>query len=70
MGGHASIHLKLDTGMHRLGFEEADIAEVIDLLKSNQNIKVASIFSHLAGADESAHDNFSQDQFNRFIDMG
>jgi Alr-MurF fusion protein len=62
-----SIHLKLDTGMHRLGFEEADIAEVIAILKSNQNIKVASIFSHLAGADESAHDNFSHDQFNAFL---
>ena len=46
---------------------KTDIAGVIDFLKSNQNIKVASIFSHLAGADESAHDNFSQDQYNRFL---
>jgi alanine racemase len=53
--------------MHRLGFEEADVAEVMDTLKSNKNIKVASIFSHLAGADESAHDDFSHDQFNRFL---
>jgi alanine racemase len=66
-GRPCSIHLKLDTGMHRLGFEEADVAEVIDTLKSNKNIKVASIFSHLAGADESAHDDFSHDQFNRFL---
>ncbi|HMG94554.1 MAG TPA: bifunctional UDP-N-acetylmuramoyl-tripeptide:D-alanyl-D-alanine ligase/alanine racemase [Chryseolinea sp.] len=65
-GRPCKIHLKLDTGMHRLGFEEADIPEVIALLKSNQSIKVASIFSHLAGADESTHDDFSQDQFNRF----
>jgi Alr-MurF fusion protein len=65
-GRPCKIHLKLDTGMHRLGFEEAEISEVIDLLKSNANITVASIFSHLAGADESTHDNFSQDQFSRF----
>jgi alanine racemase len=52
--------------MHRLGFEESEISDVIDVLKSNANIKVASIFSHLAGADESAHDDFSQDQFKRF----
>jgi alanine racemase len=65
-GRACKIHVKLDTGMHRLGFEEADIPKVIDLLKSNQNIKVASIFSHLAGADESTHDNFSQEQFSKF----
>jgi alanine racemase len=65
-GRPCKIHLKLDTGMHRLGFEEDDLDEVIEILKANPEIRVASIFSHLAGADESAHDNFSKDQFNRF----
>ena len=61
------IHLKLDTGMHRLGFEETNLPVVISLLKSNTNIRVASIFSHLAGADESLHDSFSRDQVTRFL---
>jgi alanine racemase len=65
-GRPCKIHIKLDTGMHRLGFEEADIREVVALLGSNQHIRVASIFSHLAGADESTHDDFSQNQFDKF----
>ncbi len=55
-----SVHLKLDTGMHRLGFDEADLDELISILKNNNNIQVASIFSHLAGADEEQHDDFSK----------
>ncbi|MEO7992126.1 MAG: bifunctional UDP-N-acetylmuramoyl-tripeptide:D-alanyl-D-alanine ligase/alanine racemase [Chryseolinea sp.] len=60
------VHLKLDTGMHRLGFEEGDVDQLIELLKVNTHLHVASIFSHLAGADESEHDTFSKDQANRF----
>lgn len=66
-GSPCRIHLKLDTGMHRLGFEERDISELIRVLVLNQNIQVASIFSHLAGADESRHDTFSREQSERFI---
>ena len=65
-GKQCFVHLKLDTGMHRLGFEERDLDELIEMLKSNPNIQIASIFSHLAGADESEHDTYSQDQANRF----
>ena len=65
-GNSCRIHLKLDTGMHRLGFEAQNLDEVISLLKANTNIQVASIFSHLAGADEAGHDGFSQEQFKRF----
>ena len=61
-----AIHLKLDTGMHRLGFEKNDLPEVIKLLKANPNIHVASIFSHLAGADEATHDSFSTQQADQF----
>lgn len=61
-GRVCTIHLKLDTGMHRLGFEQRDINEVVQLLKQNPNIRVASIFSHLAGADERSHDEFSNSQ--------
>jgi alanine racemase len=65
-GKTCHIHIKLDTGMHRLGFEERDLGELINILTSNPNIKVASIFSHLAGADELQHDTFSTTQAEKF----
>ena len=62
-----SIHLKLDTGMHRLGFEKKDIPELISILKSNKNIlKIKSIFSHLAGSENPEHDKFTKKQFSIF----
>lgn len=64
-----SIHLKLDTGMHRLGFIEEDISALIGSLQQNRNVKVASIFSHLAGADEAVNDDFSREQAGRFMVM-
>lgn len=63
------IHLKLDTGMHRLGFEAQDIEQLIELLKQNPTIKIASIFSHLVGADESEHNTFSKTQIELFEQM-
>lgn len=66
-GKPCNVHLKLDTGMHRLGFEEQDLGDLMDLLELNSNIRVASIFSHLAGADESDHDRFSEEQSARFL---
>jgi alanine racemase len=61
------VHLKLDTGMHRLGFDESDLDEAIALLRVNPNVEVVSIFSHLAGSDDAAHDAFSRGQYDRFI---
>jgi alanine racemase len=63
------IHLKLDTGMHRLGFEEEEMDELVKLLNVNPNIKVNSIYSHLAGSDESTHDEFSAQQVGQFNRM-
>jgi alanine racemase len=60
------VHVKIDTGMKRLGFSEEDIPVLLTLLKENPNIRVASIFSHLAGADEEGHDPFSQQQYDTF----
>src|SRR5688500_11070385 len=60
------IHIKLDSGLHRLRFEERDVDELIATLKQNKKIKVASIFSHLAGADEAEHDAFSEEQVKSF----
>lgn len=66
-GRAGKIHLKVDTGMHRLGFEEGDLQEVIGILKGNPNLEVVSVFSHLAGSDDPALDSFSEEQANRFI---
>ncbi|MBL6446215.1 bifunctional UDP-N-acetylmuramoyl-tripeptide:D-alanyl-D-alanine ligase/alanine racemase [Fulvivirga sp. 29W222] len=60
------VHIKLDTGMRRLGFEEGDIDSLVDLLEKHRNIEVKSIFSHLAGADEAEHNQFSQEQAAKF----
>jgi alanine racemase len=60
------IHLKIDTGMHRLGFMPNDIAELCKKLKSLTNIKVESIFSHLVATDDNKHDQFTHEQVKRF----
>jgi Alr-MurF fusion protein len=65
-GRSAKIHFKLETGMHRLGFDETELKEAIELLKLYPNISIASVFSHVAGADESAHDNFTREQSTLF----
>lgn len=59
-------HLKIDTGMRRLGFEAQDVPELLSLLKSAPGLEVASIFTHLAGADESLHNEFSIKQLDVF----
>ncbi len=63
------VHLKLDTGMHRLGFEEHDLAELMVRLKNNRNIRIQSVFSHLAGSDEPEHDGFTKLQLEKFTRM-
>lgn len=68
-GQPMTIHLKFDTGMHRLGFEEEETDELIAILKENPGIHVASVFTHLAGADEKTHDEFSATQVERFTRM-
>ncbi len=61
-----SVHLKIDTGMHRLGFQPEEMDELINLLKQNSQVKAASIFSHLAGADEEKFNAFSHQQAEVF----
>jgi len=60
------IHVKLDTGMHRLGFEENNIAELIATLKGNRSVEIKSILSHMASSDIENHRHFSLSQFNLF----
>lgn len=60
------IHLKIDSGMHRLGFEEQDMPQLIERLSKQKALRVASVFSHLATADEPEWDSFTLDQIHRF----
>jgi len=60
------IHLKIDTGMHRLGFEDFQIEELNALLHNNNFITVKSIFSHLAASDNLEFKDFTLLQFTRF----
>ncbi len=60
------IHIKLDTGMQRLGFYEDEIVDLIKTLKNTKTIKVKGIFSHLAAADDFTQDDFTQEQLNKF----
>ncbi|MBR6592093.1 MAG: bifunctional UDP-N-acetylmuramoyl-tripeptide:D-alanyl-D-alanine ligase/alanine racemase [Prevotella sp.] len=61
------VHIKLDTGMHRLGFDpDKDIDEVIGRLKHQNAIIPRSVFSHFVGSDSDGFDDFSASQFEKF----
>jgi len=60
------VHLKIDTGMHRLGFDEADMDEMLQMLTTTDRIRVESIFSHLAASDDEKHDAFTREQIGWF----
>jgi alanine racemase len=61
------LHLKIDTGMHRLGFLEGELIAVADFLKRHPAMKVATVFSHLVGADDAQFNAFSRQQYKTFI---
>lgn len=63
------VHIKMDTGMHRLGFLPGETDELIDILTRHPHIKVASVFSHLAASEDERHDAFTREQIERFTDM-
>jgi alanine racemase len=63
------IHIKLDTGMHRLGFSEDEIPMLCHELTRLKNGRVQSVFSHLAGSDEEVHDDFTACQIQMFGQM-
>ena len=61
------VHIKLDTGMHRLGFNpEKDIDRLIDVLKHQNAVKPRSVFSHFVGSDSPDFDDFTHRQFELF----
>lgn len=63
---HFPIHIKLDTGMHRLGFQEENIDELIAKLKDNKTVEVKSILSHLATSDDMKFIDFTLSQIKLF----
>jgi alanine racemase len=63
------IHLKLDTGMHRLGLEESNLIELCSLLKNNNLVRVQTIFSHLVGSEAKSLDGFTKKQNKLFTKM-
>ena len=64
-----SIHLDLDTGMHRLGFEEKHLQELKSLISQFPELNIASLYTHLVGADEEVHHDFSIQQLEQFKAM-
>lgn len=63
------VHIKLDTGMHRLGFTEDELDKLIEFLKNHEHLEIRSVFSHLAAADEPEHDDFTRQQIRLFESM-
>jgi alanine racemase len=70
MNKPVKVHIKVDTGMHRLGFVEADIDELITRLKKNPLIYVQSVFSHLSASDKPEFDDFTREQIGLLKRMG
>ncbi|MDD6186178.1 MAG: bifunctional UDP-N-acetylmuramoyl-tripeptide:D-alanyl-D-alanine ligase/alanine racemase [Bacteroidales bacterium] len=64
-----NIHIKVDTGMHRLGFDLQDLPRLIEIVKNNPKLHIASIFSHLAAAEDPAEDAFTRRQIALFGHM-
>lgn len=63
------IHLKVDTGMHRLGFEEKDIASITKAIEANPRMYLQSVFSHLASSDQQDQQDFTRHQIETFDRM-
>lgn len=60
------VHIKLDTGMHRLGFMPAEIPALIEYLATTDRVRVQSIYSHLAAAEDPAEDEFTLGQIKMY----
>ena len=63
---HVKVHIKIDSGMHRLGFYQEDMTKLASRLNGQKSVQVVSIFSHLAGSDEEQFDAFTHEQATYF----
>ena len=59
---NVKVHIKIDSGMHRLGFYQEDMTKLASRLNGQKSVQVVSIFSHLAGSDEEQFDAFTHEQ--------
>ena len=66
---HFNIHIKLDTGMHRLGFDEQDLPRLIAMVKAHPQLHIASVFSHLCAAEDPNEDAYTLQQIALFQRM-
>lgn len=66
---HIPAHIKLDTGMHRLGFEKKELPELLDFLRKNSRVKIGSIFTHLVASEDPLSDLFTNTQLDLFEEM-
>jgi Alr-MurF fusion protein len=62
------VHLKIDTGMHRLGFMPEEIEELAKKISITESLKIVSIFSHFAASDHPAFDHFTHRQAEKFLE--
>ncbi|MBU2995792.1 alanine racemase [Cellulophaga baltica] len=60
------IHLKFNTGLNRLGFNESEIPKIINILSKTDAVKVTSIFSHLAASEDLSEKEFTENQISKF----
>ena len=63
------VHIKLNTGMNRSGFDEQDIPYLLEFFQTERSVYIRSMFSHLAGSDETMHDEFTLGQIHLFERM-
>ncbi|MBX9942019.1 MAG: alanine racemase [Candidatus Obscuribacterales bacterium] len=63
----AAVHIKIDTGMHRLGIEPASTAQALELIDKDPNLQLMSVYSHLAMADNREAVDFQKDRFDKAI---
>lgn len=64
-----NVHIKIDTGMHRLGFEPNEVNALIEVINNNPQLKIQSVLSHLTSSDNPEHDAFTQQQISTFTQV-
>jgi len=60
------IHIKLDTGMHRLGFEESEVDDLLRMVTMENRFLIRSVFTHLVSSEDPSHDHFTLEQAGKF----
>ncbi|MDD2635789.1 MAG: bifunctional UDP-N-acetylmuramoyl-tripeptide:D-alanyl-D-alanine ligase/alanine racemase [Bacteroidales bacterium] len=63
------VHIKINTGMNRLGINENEVLEFCQIVKTSGKIKILSVFSHLAGSDSDKFDDFTHKQAQVFVEI-